>query len=104
MSSKMFLRIISIFILLVVSFSLVDEIKIYAVIKENTKIEAEIIEMPSCCDCRNIIASFKCENQSFESEVGYFFCNKHKVGDKFVFYHNNRLLKNFVYKLYKENS
>lgn len=104
MSKKIFLRIISIFLLIVISLSLVDEIQIYLVTKKNIKIQAEILKMPSCCDCRNIIATFKFKNETFESEVPYYFCKKYKVGDKLLFYHNYKHPKIFVSELYKENS
>ena len=104
MSKKIFLRFVSIFLLIVISFSFYDEINIYNVMKENTKVQAEIIKMPNCCNCRNIIATFKYKDRTFESNVSYNFCNIYKVGDKILFYHNKKHPNIFVSKLYEENS
>lgn len=80
------------------------EIKIYYVIEAQRKVKATIIEMPECCNCRQMYAKYKVDSFVFSSRVVFNFCEMYKVGETQDFYYLEKYPNVFVSELYKENS
>jgi hypothetical protein len=99
-----FLRLGALIFIVVMSVSLLRELKIYKVIEAQRKTKAIIIEMPDCCNCRQMYAKFKVDSFVFSSRVVFNFCELYKIGDAQEFYHLEKYPDVFVSELYKENS
>src|SRR5688500_17597873 len=93
--SGLMLALISTVIL--ITQTLVDQ----KIAKKGDLIEGLIMEIPECCDCKNIYSSFKYKDVRFNKKVWKEFCLNNKVGDAVLFFHTEAYPNKFIFQSFK---
>ena len=70
------------------------------IVKEGKLISAEILEMPTCCNCKSIYAKLRYGNIFFTQKVWKTWCEEKKVGDSVEFYFYQKYPDTFVPKTF----
>lgn len=86
----------------VVLFLFVPNSLIDVYVSENGNlVNATITEMPSCCDCKYMYASFEINNKACVKRVWRSFCNDYKTGESIPFYYLEYFPNNEVFKIHR---
>jgi hypothetical protein len=86
----------------VVLFLFVPNTLIDVYVSENGNlVNANIAEMPSCCDCKYMYASFEINKKEFIKRVWRSFCSDYKSGENIPFYYLENFPNNAIFKIHQ---